>query len=75
MLFRYQTYILLRGLKITPTPKRNIIQVRSDIHNYTRKLRLTEFFHNAPEHNNLQNLFKTKSNFTPPTNRDRDLDH
>ena len=75
MLFRYQTYILLRGLKITPTPKRNIIQVRSDIHNYTRKLRLTEFFHNAPENNNLQNLFKTKSNFTPPTNRDRDLDH
>ena len=71
----YQVNILLRGLKFTPTPKRNIIQLKSDIHNYTRKLRLTEFFHNAPENNNLQNLFKTKSHFTPSRNRDRDLDH
>ena len=71
---RYQVNILLRGLKFTPTPKRNIIQLKSDIHNYTRKLRLTEFFHNTPE-NNLQNLFKTKSHFTQSRNRDRDLDH
>ena len=34
-----------------------------------------EFFHNAPENNNLQNLFKTKSNFTSSRNRDRGLDH
>ena len=72
---RYQVNILLRGLKSTPTPKRNIIQLKSDIYNYTRKLRLTEFFHNAPENNNLQNLFKTKSHFIPSRNRDRDLDH
>ena len=71
---RYQVNILLRGSKFTPTPKRNIIQLKSDIHNYTRKLRLTDFFHNAPENNNLQNLFKTKSHFTPSRNRDRDLD-
>ena len=74
-LSRYQVNILLRGLKFTPTPKRNIIQLKSDIHNYTRKLHLTEFFHNAPENNNLQNLFKTKSHFTPSRNRDRDLEH
>ena len=74
-LSRYQVNILLRGLKFTPTPKRNIIQLKSDIHNYTRKLRLTEFFHNARENNNLQNLFKTKSHFTASRNRDRDLDH
>ena len=36
---------------------------------------MTEFFHNAPKNNNLQNLFETKSNFTPSRNRDRDLDH
>ena len=37
---------------------------------------MPEFFHNAPENNNLQNLFKTKSHFiTPSRNRDRDLDH
>ena len=63
------------ALKFTPTPKRNIIQLKSDIHNYIRKLGLTEFFHNAPENNNLQNIFKTKSHFTPSRNRDRDLDH
>ena len=74
-LSKYQVNILLRGLKFTPTPKRNTIQLKSDIHNYTRKLRLTEFFHNTPENNNLQNLFKTKSHFTPSRNRDRDLDH
>ena len=74
-LSRYQVNILLRGLKFTSTPKRNIIQLKSDIHNYTQKLRLTEFFHNAPENNNLQNLFKTKSHFIPSKNRYRDLDH
>ena len=36
---------------------------------------MAEFFHNALENNNLQNLFKTKSHFTPSRNRDRDLDH
>ena len=68
---RYENNILLCGLKFTPTPKHNIIQLKSDIHNYTQKMCLTEFFHNAPENNNLQNLFKTKSNFTPSRNRDR----
>ena len=74
-LSRYRVSILLRGLKFTPTTKRNIMQLKSDIHNYTRKLRLTESFHDAPGNDNLQNLFKTKSHFTPSRNRDRDLDH
>ena len=72
---RYQSNILLRGWKFISTPKRDIIQLKLDIHNYTQKLRWTEFFHNAPENNDLQNLFKTKSNFTPSRNRDRGLDH
>ena len=38
-------------------------------------MRLTEFFHNAPENNNLQNLLNTKSTFTPSRNGDRNLDH
>ena len=62
-------------MKFTPTPKRNIIQLKSDIHNYTGKLRLAECFHNAPENKNLENLFKTKSNFTASRNRDKNLDH
>ena len=36
---------------------------------------MVEFFHNAPENNNLQNLFKTNSHFTSSRNRGRDLDH
>ena len=59
----------------TTTPKRSIIQLKSDIHNYTRNLPFTEFLHNASENNNLKNLFRAKSNFAPSRNRDRDLDH
>ena len=60
-LFRYQINILLRGLKFTPAPKLNIIQLKSDIHNYIRNLRLR----------NLQDVLKTKSNFLSSGNRDR----
>ena len=40
-LFKYQINISLRGL-IT-TPKHNTILLKSDIHKYTQKLRLTIF--------------------------------
>ena len=50
-LSRYQVIILLRCLKFTPTPKRNVNQLKSDVHYYTRKLRSTEFYENAPENN------------------------
>ena len=40
---RCQTDILLRGLTFTPTPKRNNIELKSNIQNYTRRLRLAEF--------------------------------
>ena len=32
----YQINILLRGLKFTPTPNRNNIELKSNIQNYTR---------------------------------------
>ena len=35
---RYQTNILLRGLKFTTTPKRNNIELKSNIQNYTCRL-------------------------------------
>ena len=73
-LSRYQTTILLRGLKFTPTPKHNNIELKSNIQNYTRRLRLAEFFQNK-EANDSENLFQKQSTFTPPRNRDRDLDH
>ena len=37
---RYQTNILLRGLKFTPTPKRNNIELKSNKQNYTCRMRL-----------------------------------
>ena len=74
-LSRYQINILSRGLKFTPTPKRDNIHLKSDIQSYTRKLRLLEFFHNTSKNTEKENLFKIKSSFTPPRNRDKDLDH
>ena len=67
-LSRYQINILLCGLKFTPTPTHIGIQLKSDIHNYTRKLCLTECLI-------YKNFFETKSNFTPSRNTDKDLDH
>ena len=43
-LSRYQTTILLRGLKFIPTPKRNNIELKFSIQSYTRRLRFAEFF-------------------------------
>ena len=73
-LSRHQTNILLRGLKFTPTYKRNNIGLKSNIQNFTRRMRLPEFFQNK-EANDSENLFQKQSTFTPPRNRERDLDH
>ena len=74
-LSRYQTNILLRGLEFTPTPKPSNIELKSNIQNYTRRLRLAEFFQNKEANDSEENLFQKQSVFTPPLNRDRDLDH
>ena len=76
-LSRYKTNILLRRLKFTPTPERNNIELKSNIQNqnYTHRLRLAEFFQNKEATDSEENPFKKQSTFTPPRNRDRDLDH
>ena len=74
-LSRYQTNILLRGLEFTPTPKPSNIELKSNIQNYTRRLRLAEFFQNKEANDSEENLFQKQSVFIPPLNRDRDLDH
>ena len=63
---KYQTNILFRGLKSTRTPKRNNIELKSNIQNYTRRLRLAEFFQNKEANNSDGNLFQKESAFTPP---------
>ena len=35
-----------RFIKFIPTPRRNTIEIEKDIHNFKRKLRLTEYFTN-----------------------------
>ena len=37
-LSKYQTNVLLRGLKSTPTSKRSNIEIKSNIQNYMRRL-------------------------------------
>ena len=76
-LSRYKTNILLRRLKFTTTPERNKNELKSNIHNQnsTHRLRLAEFFQNKEATDSEENPFKKQSTFTPPRNRDRDLDH
>ena len=41
-----QVSVLSKGLKFTPTPRRNTIEMEKYIHNFTRKLKLSEYFAN-----------------------------
>ena len=71
------TSFLLRGLKFTPTPKSNNIQLRCDLKTFGQKLRLTDFFdnHNVTSVDQKhESLVKGKSNFYPPRNRNKGLD-
>ena len=76
-----QINLLRRGLKFTPTPKPNTIELKSDIQEFTRKLRLIKFFHSENLDNSQETresvsgpLVKNKSNFYPPRNRNKFLD-
>ena len=40
-----QINLLRRGLKFTPIPKPNTVELKSDIQEFSRKLRLIEFFY------------------------------
>ena len=64
----------MRCIKFAPTPKHNNTELKSNTQNYTHRLRLAEFFQNKEE-NDFENLFQKQFTFTPPRNRDRDLDH
>ena len=76
-LSKCQTSILLRGLKFTPTPQSNSIQLTCDLKTFARKLRLTEYFddHNVtPIDQKNESLVKSKSMFYPPRNRNKELE-
>ena len=72
--------LLGKGLKYCPKPKtHNTIQLKQDIYEFTRKLRLKEFFDstNSSEENGYNSSNKksdSKSTFIPPTGRESTLD-
>ena len=78
--------LLSKGLKFTPTPKPNVTELESDITEFTRKLRLSEFFGSQDDNDsqtesdsdNSQDedpsLVRNKSKFHPPHNRDKILE-
>ena len=65
--------ILKKGLKFTPTPsKKDTEELKKDISEFTRKIRLAEFFHNT-ETNDIS-IIRNKSDYTPPKKRNPALD-
>ncbi|XP_028402123.1 uncharacterized protein LOC114525116 [Dendronephthya gigantea] len=66
--------LLERGLKFTPTPKQNRSELKTDIQEFTRRMRLLEFFNNQrPNEDTDKSLVKNPSNFVPPKSEDRYL--
>ena len=69
-LLMYQTNILLGDLKFTPTLSAIILKF-----NLTYKItRANEFLQNKEANYSEENPFQKPFTFTPPRNRDRDLD-
>ena len=67
--------LLSKGFKFTPTPRQNPQELAKDIKEYTRKLRLAEFFYEENEEDYFEeNIVKNKSKFNPKRNRNNLLD-
>ena len=70
--------VLRRGFKFTPTPLPNKIKLKNDIQQFSRKLRLLEFFYTENEWEEEKfsddSIIKNKSAFNPSRSRDEILD-
>ncbi|XP_062606683.1 uncharacterized protein LOC134268439, partial [Saccostrea cucullata] len=64
--------LLEHGLKFTPTPKSDKVDVVKDTEEFCRKLRLKEFFQNKTDDD--ISLVKNRKGFRPPPNRDKHLE-
>ena len=65
--------LLEKGLKFTPTPSNsNTQELNKDILEFTRKVRLVEYFDGIEDDD--QSLVRNKSNFVPPQGREELLD-
>ena len=70
--------VLSRGLTFCPTPRHiNWPEVSADIYDFSRRMRLTEFFfdknNQTPDTNEPDCPFRNKSTWNPPYNRERAL--
>ena len=68
-----QVNLLSLGLKFTPTPCTNSEELIKDTREFTRKLRLGEYFLDADEHSD-DSIARNKSKFMPPRGRNYTLD-
>ena len=70
--------VLRRGLKFTPTPLPNKIELKNDLQQFSRTLRLLEYFYKENESEEEKpsddSIIKNKSTFNTPRNRDKILD-
>lgn len=65
--------LLSKGLKFTPTPtKSNLQELNEDVLEFTRKLRLLEYFEGRDDTD--ESLVRNKSDWIPPKNRDQHLE-
>lgn len=64
--------LLRRGLKFTPTPNRNSVELSKDIREFSRNLKLLGFF--SDNDYNTDSLARNKSTFNPRRGLDRNLD-
>ena len=66
------------GLKFTPTPRSNHVELKSDVKEFCRKLRLIEYWADKNDSTNQNDfdpsLVKNPSNFNPPSHRNIILD-
>ena len=74
-----ESSVLARGLTFCPTPRRiNWTELSADVNDFTRRMRLTEYFHDNNNHptvptHNQNNPFHNKSSWTFPSDRDSAL--
>ena len=65
--------LLKRSLKFAPTPNTNKNELKTDIEEFGRKLRLLEHFDEYNKQNPDNSLARNKSNFVPPMTKDKYL--
>ena len=71
-----QIKLLSKGLKFTPTPRKDMCEISADIQNFCMKLREKEFFEDKSDASDTdESLAKNKSNFCPPRNTNITLDN